>query len=121
MLKWIGLAVFLLIIPLGATAYRYLQVSPYPIGEGRYEASPNGQYTAHASNLYDESFWGNTRSYYEFEIENNRGIVIRSIEIPLPPNSVDFRNGNGQIFWAADSKSVTFGTVKATIWSTTVP
>jgi hypothetical protein len=120
-LRWVGLGILLFALALGAVTYRYLQIWPYPMGGGRYEDSPNGLFTASASNLYDENFWGNSRNYYEFEVQDTNGTVLRSVQIPQPPNPVGFRGGNGRIMWAADSKSVSFGTLTMTIWTTPVP
>jgi len=119
--KWMAIMTLLILLILAAMTYRAIQVAAYPIGGGRYEASPNGRYEAHASNMYDESFGGVNRSYYAFEVRDQSGRVLRSIELPQPPNALGFRGGQGRIMWAADSKSVSFGTPTQIVWTTPVP
>ncbi|MCG8400353.1 MAG: hypothetical protein MJA84_02030 [Firmicutes bacterium] len=102
--------ILLVLVILAGVTYRAIQVAPYPMGGGRYEVSPNGQYEAHAFNMYDEDFWGFSRSFYAFEVHDKSGRVMRSIELPQPANGLGFRGGKGQIMWAADSRSVSFGT-----------
>ena len=126
MSRWVIPALLLTAIAVGVIAmvavpYRYLQIFAYPIGGGRFTDSPDGRFTAHASNMYDEGFWGNSRRYYEFEVCDRKGTVLRSVQLPEPPNRIDFRLGAGRIVWAPYSKSVDFGTPQTTIWSTTLP
>lgn len=120
-LRWVGLGLLLVALATGAIVYRYLQILPYPMGGGSYADSPNNQFTAYASNLYDEDFWGNARSYYQFEVHDGSGAVLRLTQIAQPSNPLDFREGTGQIMWASDSKSVSFGAPQSAIWSTPVP
>ncbi len=120
-LRWLGLAILLLVLGIGAAGYRYVQILPYPMGGGRYEDSPNGQFTANASNVYDENFWGSSRNYYEFDVRSKKGNVLRSVQLPGPPNPIYFREGTGRIMWASDSTSVSFGTSQDVIWTTPVP
>ncbi len=120
-LRGIGIGVLLLLLIAGELAYRSVQVAPYTMGSGNSEDSPNGSFTADASNMTAKDSWGNSRSYYEFTVHDRHGRVLRTIQIPEPPFPIIFRGGSGRIMWAADSTTVSFGTPQAVIWTTPVP
>ena len=110
----------------GTVVWRWIQVLPYPMGGGQYQASPNGRYEAHAFDMHDEDFWGNERDYYElYVLEKASGKRIRRIRMdPIPGEPVFFmRRKQHVIAWAEDSKSVTFSfqgiELKIHVWRTT--
>ncbi|REJ66310.1 MAG: hypothetical protein DWQ31_14650 [Planctomycetota bacterium] len=118
--RWIFVGVLVALIA-AAVAYRGLALLAFPMGTGRYGDSPDGNYRAHASNMYEENFWGIPNYYYQFEVHAKNGRLLRSRQIPEPFAAVDFREGEGQIMWAENSRSVSFGTPDNVIWSTPVP
>ena len=98
----------LMVLLLGATSYRFVQVLPYPIGGGQYKESPNKQFTAHASSLTDRSFFGGERRYYEFTIESGPRQRVRRLVIDEPPEGMVGWRDDGSIQWAADDSTVTY-------------
>ena len=65
------------ILLLCAAGYRYIQITPYPIGTGEEARSPDGRYTAHITAYYDKAFWGGESSWYEFELQDSNGEQVR--------------------------------------------
>jgi hypothetical protein len=109
-----------LVLCLGVAGVRYVQCLPN--GGFRYERSPDGKYTAYAANLVRDKFWGGREIDYEFRVEAEGGRIVRVDQIPQPASgAIQFRGGPGDIFWSADSKSVSCGDGKTVLWSTTVP
>jgi hypothetical protein len=47
---------------------RALEVLPYPIGTGDSKKSPDGRYEAFITDWHDESFFGRSRQWFEFEV-----------------------------------------------------
>ena len=91
--------------------HRFIQIAPYPMGGGQHLESPNGKYEAHATSLYDEDFWGQSRSYYEFEIrhkENSRSIRTARIDHLAGQDPFPMREGKRIIAWSADSTEATY-------------
>ncbi|MGI9239962.1 MAG: hypothetical protein ACR2RV_04130 [Verrucomicrobiales bacterium] len=100
--------IVLVVIILLAVGYHYLQLSVYPLGGGRELVSPNGKFTAHASDLMDESFWGKREDFYEFRINRANGSLVREVTMDSPPEgTIGWRN-RGEIDWESDSSAVTF-------------
>jgi hypothetical protein len=91
-----------------ATAYRFVQVFPYPMGGGQYRESPDKRFTAQASSLTDRSFFGSERRYYEFTIEAGPPQRVRRVVIDEPPEGMIGWREQGTIQWAADSSAVTY-------------
>lgn len=90
-----------------AAGWRGSRVISYPIGGGTSQKSPDGRYEAHVMNYYDENFWGNSRSWFEFEISGSS--TKRLITDPIPGPAFGPRTGDiTNIFWAEDSSSVRF-------------
>ncbi len=117
--RWNRKFVALLALAGGAIIFRFIHT--LPSGGCRSAGAPKPLYTAIACNIHNEDFWGNPRRYYEFKVRSNGGSVLRSIQIPEPPDPVNFYEGTGRIMWAPDSKSVSFGTAQDVIWTTPVP
>jgi len=90
-----------------AAAYRFVQIAPYPQGGGRYEESPNKQFTADAFNLTDRSFFGGEKSFYEFTIKS-RGQQIRHVVMEQPREEMIQWRDEGTIQWAPDNSTVTY-------------
>ena len=120
-LRWVGLAIFVLLLLIGVAAYRGCQALNSPIGHGQSKESPNGQFIAHAMNMQEDDFWGNTRSYYVLTVETDNGTEVRSTKIPAQSSPVNFYTNTQLIFWSSDSKAVSFGAPQNTVWSTPVP
>ena len=107
----------------GMAVYRGLQVIYYPVGEGRYEESPDGRFEADATLMHDESFWGRRTTWYEFEvIEKNSGRVVASHTMDVPPGAraVSWYGGEGTITWTSDSRTVTFSDGATSLWHATL-
>ena len=101
--------VALLII--GAAAWRWWQILPYPAGAGQFRTSPNGQYEAHATTVSDQDFWGKEKDWYEFSIiPKGSTAPTKTLRKDISPGEAVFnmRTTNQVIHWAEDSKSVTF-------------
>ena len=62
------LTTVLTILLLGGIGYRCLLILPYPIGTGDGATSPDGALVASVMQYHDETFWGSTRDWGEFEI-----------------------------------------------------
>jgi hypothetical protein len=77
-----GLAVAAVIVVLGgAVCFRYMQVTVNHMGTGETLPSPNKKYEATAYAWWSESFWGNTRHWFEFSIRDVRfGNTIQTID-----------------------------------------
>jgi hypothetical protein len=103
----IAIVVFAVLLPLAA-GYRFLQVLPYPMGEGQYKESPDKRFTAQASSLVDRRYFGGERRYYEFTIEAGNRQRVRRIVIDEPPEGMMGWRSDGAISWAADGSAVTF-------------
>ena len=97
------------------------QIDSYPIGGGSHKDSPNGAFQASASNMeYNES--NKMIGFYEFKISSKidgRNIIVHRIHDL--DQEIQFRRGNGQIFWAYDSRSVQFGNSDVILWGYTIP
>ena len=94
-----------------AALYRACDVVIYPIGGGRMQESPDGRLVAHALWMYDESFWGFTDTWYEFEVRSggsDRVLARREVDVPPGQAVCRWRGGEGTIAWNADSSSVRF-------------
>jgi hypothetical protein len=74
--------------------------------------SPDGVYMASALNLVDEDFWGNTREYYEFSVENKNGELIEGVRLETkiikPQIQMGYAAKEKIIIWSSDSTEVTF-------------
>jgi hypothetical protein len=95
----------------GAAVYRCIQVAPYPAGGGQYLESPDGKLEAHASSLYDEDFWGYSRSYYEFQLVpkgSTRPIKTVRMDHLTGKPAFPMRNDKKIIAWSPDSSEATF-------------
>ncbi|MCX5908963.1 MAG: hypothetical protein NTY64_17755, partial [Deltaproteobacteria bacterium] len=73
--------------------------------------SPDGKYLAVAYNVPVKTFWGARHDYYRFSLQDAASSTeLRTVKIdPLagkPP--FNMRGDEKIIFWADDSKSVTF-------------
>ena len=105
--------VLVVLLLLGA-AWRWIQVLPYPMGGGQYQASPDGKLVAHASDLTDKTFWGGERHYYEFAVrpkgQMRSSADIKIVRMDHLPGVLPFpmRSDQKIILWSPDSKSVTF-------------
>ena len=90
--------------------YRSLQISPYPIGTGDEAKSPDGQFVASVMQYYDESFWGVSKSWIEFEIKHtgNDASIRKQVTHPIPFAMFGSRTNMDVIFWSPDSKEVDF-------------
>lgn len=98
----------LLLLLLVAAGSRFLEVFPYPMGEGQGKESPDKRFTANAFSFTDRFFWGGGRRYYQFTIEEGKRGDVRRMVIDEPPEGmIDWRY-EGTIQWASDSSSVTY-------------
>jgi len=100
-----------LVLIAGGVMWRCVQVLPYPLGAGQYQASPDGRYEAHASTMRDEDFWGNKRDYYELSVlDKSSREAVRTIRMDPIPGTPMFRMYRDErvITWSDDSKSVSF-------------
>ena len=104
----IGVGTILIVILLLCGAgYRAWQVLPYPVGTGESKKSPNGRFEASATDYYDESFWGRSRHWFEFELLGGTKRQ-RVVTDPIPGPYFGSRSTHSVIFWADDSSSVRF-------------
>ena len=85
---------------------RALHVAAYPIGTGDSAKSPNGRYEAFVTDWYDESFFGRSRHWFEFEVRG--GSPQKLVTDPIPGPYFGSRSTNTVIFWADDSSVVRF-------------
>ena len=95
----------------GAVVYRCIEVAPYPMGGGQYLESPDGKVEAHASSLYDEDFWGYSRSYYEFQLCLKGSMrPVTTVQMDHFPGKPPFpmRSDKEIITWSPDSSKATF-------------
>jgi hypothetical protein len=102
----------MVVLLLLAAAWRWVYILPYPLGGGQYQASPDGKFEAHASNLTDKTFWGGERHYYEFSVypQGRSSEDIRTVRMDHLPGVPPFpmRGDRKIILWSPDSTSVTF-------------
>ena len=85
---------------------RALHVMPYPIGTGETQKSPNGQYEASVTDWYDESYWGYSRQWFEFEVVG--GTSKSLITDPISGPYFGSRSSHSVIHWKPDSSAVSF-------------
>jgi hypothetical protein len=85
---------------------RALVVMAYPIGTGESTKSPDGRYEAHVTDFYDESYFGNSRQWFEFRISG--GSSHRLVTDPIPGPYFGSRSTNTVIYWSDDSSFVRF-------------
>jgi hypothetical protein len=85
---------------------RALEVWPYPIGTGDSQKSPDGRYEAFITDWHDESFFGNSRQWFEFEVRG--GSPQRLSTDPILGPYFGSRSTNTVIVWADDSSVVRF-------------
>jgi len=108
-MKKLVVTAFVVLLVIGALQ-RACDVIIYPIGSGRREASPNGKFQAHAGWLYDESFWGFSHHWYEFEVrgkDSGKVLAAQSVDVPAGQPVCEWR-GEGTIEWTPDSSTVRF-------------
>jgi hypothetical protein len=119
----VAVAVLIVAVLLGgAVVYRELQLLPYPMGGGRSVPSPHGALEASATTIWDESFWGTTTAWYEFQVTDGQSGCVRvSKVVPITEGTlyVNFYH-DGDIIWEADSTAVSFGKGDVILWSTSV-
>ena len=85
---------------------RALQLLSYPIGTGDSKKSPDGRYEAFVTDWYDESFFGHSRRWFEFEVRG--GSPHRLVTDSIPGPYFGSRSTNTVIYWADDSSVVRF-------------
>ncbi len=102
--------VCLAIVLLGAAGYRCLQILPYPIGTGDEATSPDGAFVASVTQYHDETFWGSSRDWVEFEIRRKGSTTpIRTfVSQPIPGAVFGSRTDTKVVYWSQDSQSVDF-------------
>jgi hypothetical protein len=91
-------------------AYRFVQIIPRNMGTGESKPSPNNEFIATAFDWSSESFFGKTRFWYEFKIENkNSHELIQQIETtPIPGPYFGSRSSHSVINWNENSSEVVF-------------
>ena len=90
------------------------------IGFSKSKESPDQRFSANAT--YFRNYKNETEytARYEFEIIDLRSGLMIASQHDLPDDNrphVIFRGGVGDIFWADDSKQVSFGTEDHTLWT----
>ena len=105
----LGIVALVVLLPLGAL-YRQLQILEYPIGTGDEAKSPDGGFVASVTEYYDESFWGTSHRWVEFEISRaeTRSTVRKLVTEPIPGAVFGSRTDTDVVFWSPDSKQVEF-------------
>jgi hypothetical protein len=85
-------------------------VSVAPVGAYGGIDSPDKKFTALASSLEGEKFWGGKYNCYEFTIKATNGELICHYRLDDPPQPLsDWYNDSAQlILWATNSSSVTY-------------
>ena len=78
----------------------------YPIGTGESKSSPDGSYEASVTDWYDESFFGESRRWFEFKIAGETEQQV--ITGPIPGPHFGSRSEHTVICWAEDSSFVKF-------------
>lgn len=104
------LVVVLLLLVVAGCVYRWLLIWPYPIGTGDEGKSPDGRLMASVTRYYDETFWGSSKSWVEFEIRRtgDDALVRRLVTDPIPNAVFGSRSDTDVVFWTPDSKEVDF-------------
>lgn len=106
----------LIVMPIIYLVYEVLTHGPYPTGAGAHKDSPNGAYVASAMNMIDKVD-GVIVDYYEFEVaRKSDGVPINNKKLYDADQSIQFRQGGGEIFWDEDNQRVRFGTQEQTLW-----
>jgi hypothetical protein len=102
-IAFLGIAVIALCV-----RYHFWTKRPYPWGGGKYEPSPDKQFTATADTLVDQGFFGNEKIYYQFAIRKGNGLTdpVVSKQIVQPEGRWIQWRFQGSIDWASDSEVV---------------
>ena len=105
----IAIAIILIVFVL-AVAYRFIQIIPGNVGTGETRESPDKKYQATAYDWSSESFWGKTRYWFEFKIEETQtGRVLQRIETtPIQGPYFGSRSSHRVVRWTDDSTQVVF-------------
>ena len=82
-----------------------------PNGVGEYDASPDGRWTAHVSNLSRGTLTGSRYTYLEIRVvESATGLILTRRELPYGPNDrvPDYSDRSQRfITWATNSNQFT--------------